>query len=243
MGYGTWVGSGVRSGTLAAVLGWVLTGAGGPVAAADKPGGGKGAYESGEVLQFHLTIPAEEYAAMQPRPGRGFGMFGAPPRPPEKPADPAREVHKNTFGTDLPWAKGAVRIGEETFADVGVRYKGNGTILDAGRSAKKSFKVDLDRFGGTGKFQGSRAVNLHCGVADPSKYRETFGYGLYRAAGVPAPRTAFAEVRLTVPGKYAGELLGLYTVVEEVDRAFLRAHFGSDRGLLMKPEGDEVVVA
>ena len=74
-------------------------------------------------------------------------------------------------------------------------------------------------------------------MADPSKCRETLGYAMYRAAGVPAPRTALAEVRLTVPGKYDKELLGVYTVVEEVDKPFLRDHFGTDKGLLMKPEG------
>src|SRR5262249_36021201 len=56
-------------------------------------------------------------------------------------------------------------------------------------------------------------------------------------AGVPAPGTSFAEVRLTVEGKYDSELWGLYTLVEHVDNRFLRTHFGSDTGLLMKPEG------
>ena len=53
---------------------------------------------------------------------------------------------------------------------------------------------------------------------------------------MPASRTALAEVRLTVPGKYDKELLGLYTVVEEVGKPFLRDQFGTDKGLLMKPE-------
>ena len=39
-----------------------------------------------------------------------------------------------------------------------------------------------------------------------------------RAAGVPAPRTAYAEVTLTVPGKFDREYLGLYTVIEQVDK-------------------------
>src|SRR5439155_1251382 len=133
--------------------------------------------------------------------------------------------------------KRPVTADARAFADVGVRYKGNGTIEDASRTIKKSLKIDLDRFGGTARFGGMKTINLHCGVADPSKCRETLGYALYRAAGVPSPRTALAEVWLTVPGKYAKERLGVYTVVEAVDRALLRTHFGSDQGLLMKPEG------
>lgn len=205
--------------------------------AADKAKTAAGVYESGKVWAIHLSLTAEEFAAMQPRAvgGGGFGFgFG---RPPAKPVDPKREMHRNNFGMDLPWATGSATVGDETFAKVGLRYKGNGTIGDAARTIKKSIKIDLDRAGGSGRFGGSKTINLHCGVTDPSKIREAFGYELYRAAGVAAPRTALAEVRLTVPGKFDKELLGIYTMVEEVDRPFLRERFGSDAGLLLKPEG------
>lgn len=219
----------LRSGYVLLALAAVGALMGSPATAADTPPG------PFTILQVSITIPADEYAAMQPR--GGFQGFGGAPQPPAKPLDPAREVHRNNFGTQLPWATADVTIGGETFRGVGLRYKGNGTIMDAARSVKKSFRVDLDRNGGTGRFRGSKAINLHCGVADPSKYREALGYALYRAAGVPAPITAFAEVRVTVPGRHADELLGLYTVTEEVGKPFLKDRFGTDKGLLLKPEG------
>ncbi|WP_238602494.1 CotH kinase family protein [Fimbriiglobus ruber] len=194
-------------------------------------------FTTGSLWQVHITMSAEEYAAIEPRGNRGFPGFGPAPKAPDKPADPNREVHRNTFGRDLPWGVGSVTIGDQTFEKVGIRYKGNGTIMDAARTIKKSFKIDLDRAGGSGRFGGSKTINLHCGVTDPSKCRETLGYEIYRAAGVPAPRTTFAEVRLTVPGKRDKELLGVYTLVEEVDKPFLKDRFGNDKGLLMKPEG------
>ncbi len=207
-------------------------------AAKDRPAAGKpsdeGVFGPGKVWKVHLTLPEKEYGAMQPRGGWGFAPK---PQAPATPGEPAREVHRNTFGVNLPWATGSVTLDGEAFQNVGIRYKGNGTIADAARSIKKSFKIDLDRFGGKARFHGAKAINLHCGAADPSKCRETFGYGLYRAAGVPASRTALAEVRLTVPGKYDQELLGVYTMVEDVDKRFLHTHFGNDNGLLMKPEG------
>jgi spore coat protein H len=203
--------------------------------AADSPKTGD-IYEPGKVWPVVLTLSAEEFAAMQPRVAAGGGGFGFG-RPPAKPVDPKREVHRNTFGMDLPWATGSVSVGDRTFAQVGIRYKGNGTIGDAARTIKKSIKIDLDRAGGSGRFGASKTINLHCGVTDPSKSREAFGYEIYRAAGVAAPRTSLAEVRLTVPGKYDKELLGVYTIVEEVDRPFLRDRFDSDAGLLLKPEG------
>ena len=42
---------------------------------------------------------------------------------------------------------------------------------------------------------------------------------------------------LTVPGRHDKAYLGLYTLVEPVDRAFLSDRFHSDKGLLVKPQG------
>jgi spore coat protein CotH len=153
------------------------------------------------------------------------------------PVDDGRELHRNTFGMDLPWAFGAFQFEGTVFPRVGIRYKGNGTIADASRTIKKSLKIDLDRFDDAARYHGMKTLNLHSGVADPSKCRETLGYSIYRAAGVPAPQTTLAEVRLTVEGKFDNELLGIYTIVEDVDAGFLRNHFGTQKGLLLKPEG------
>src|SRR5262249_27968826 len=78
-------------------------------------------------------------------------------------------------------------------------------------------------------------LNLHAAALDPTKGREALAFAVFRVAGVPAPRTAFAEVTLTVPGKFDKEYLGLYIVVEPVDKAFLKEHFKTGRGLLMNP--------
>jgi spore coat protein H len=222
--------------TVAAV---VLAPSGDALAGGGKPPKKEGAdavFQSTKVWPVHLTFSPKEYAAILP-PERGLlqMLFGKAKS--KKEQEPARPVHRNTFGVDLPWVTGTIEIGGETFRDVGIRYKGNGTFSDAARTIAKSFKIDLDYFGGTGVFHGAKTINLHCGVADPSRCRETLGYGIYRAAGAPAPRTALAEVWLTVPGKYAKEPLGVYTLIEHVDKRFLKAHFGSDKGLLMKPEG------
>src|SRR5690606_8903599 len=75
------------------------------------------------------------------------------------------------------------------------------------------------------------------GVMDPTKVREALAYTVFHAAGLPAPRTSFADVTLTVRGKFDQEPLGLFTVVEQVNKPFLKAHFNSAGGLLLKPEG------
>jgi spore coat protein CotH len=96
--------------------------------------------------------------------------------------------------------------------------------------------VDLDR-PDYREFHGLHAMLLQAGALDPTKAREALAFAVFRAAGVPAPRTAMAELTLTVPGRFDRAYLGLYTLVEPVDRAFLVDRFHTDRGLLLRPQG------
>ena len=105
------------------------------------------------------------------------------------------------------------------------------------RSLKKSFKVDLNRNVDGQTLDGLTMLNLHCGVSDPSMTREALSCIFFRDAGVPAPRTVFAELFLTVPGKHDKELVGVDTLVEQVNKVFLKRHFGDGSGMLLKPEG------
>jgi putative membrane-bound dehydrogenase-like protein len=207
-----------------------------PAAGLEKPGGQEGTDVFGptRVWAVHLEIPAREYEAMQP-PGGGFGLPGGPGGPP-RPGDRkgARDSERNLFGTEFPWARGAFTAGDKTFQKVGVRYAGDVTYFASSRGLKRPLKVELNRFEGQ-PFHGLTSLHLHSMPLDPAKSREALAYAVFRAAGVPAPRTAFAEITLTVPGKYDKEYLGLYTLVEDVDRRFLADRFGTDKGLLMKP--------
>jgi spore coat protein CotH len=105
------------------------------------------------------------------------------------------------------------------------------------RSLKKSMKLDLNRNIESQKLDGVTMLNFHCGVSDPSKAREALSFAFFRDAGVPAPRTSIAELTLTVPGKYDRELVGVYTLTEQVNKSFLKRHFKDGKGMLLKPEG------
>src|SRR5436190_1294448 len=96
-------------------------------------------FRTSKVWSVELTFSPKEYAALMPL-ERSFLQFllGAKS---QKKDEPAREVHRNTFGADLPWVTGAIKIGDEIFQDVGIRYKGNGTFSDAARTIAKSFKI------------------------------------------------------------------------------------------------------
>ena len=123
-----------------------------------------------------------------------------------------------------------------TYKGVGLRYSGNASYMASAGGLKRSFLVDLER-SNSQDFHGLHAIGLQSGALDPAKAREVLAFALFREAGVPAPRTAMAEVTLTVPGSHDRAYLGLYTLVEPVDRAFLKDRFHTDKGLLLSPRG------
>ena len=205
----------------------------------EKPAAGADVFGHDKVWQFHLTLTVAEYAAMQPAPGMSPGFPGGPMPPPKeesKPGEPKRDMHRSAFGIEFPWAVASLTTDGKTIEQVGLRYKGNSTYVRASRNLKRSLKVDIDRLDDAARFHGLKSLTLSNGVMDPSQSREALAYSIYRAAGVPAPRTTFAEVTLTVPGKYDKELVGLYTLIEGVDKNFLKLNFKHNAGLLMKPE-------
>src|SRR5204863_4642112 len=115
----------------------------------------------------------------------------------------------------------------DVIKDVAVRYKGNGTWMQSRGSPKRSLKVDLNHFVKGQKFAGVSKLNLHNNVTDASWMNEVLSHRLFRDAGVPAPRTAYARVYVTVPGKYNHEFLGLYSMVEDVDHTFVEEKLGA----------------
>ena len=130
------------------------------------------------------------------------------------------------------WVPAALTYDGVTLSQVAVRLKGNSSrnrVAQLG-SERFSFKIDLDEYVAGQKLFGVDKLNLNNGFKDPTFLRERLGLDLYRGFGVPAPRSTFA--RLTKNG----ELFGLYIVVEQVDRDFLRDHFPDDAGNLYKPE-------
>lgn len=209
--------------------------------AANQPG--DELFRTGRLVQLHLTLSEEQFAALKPtNRGRfgvmGFGGRGGPERPPnreEPPAEP-RDTHRNTFGTEFPWSEGKLEVDGETFQKVGVRWKGNYTSMVAGQALKRPLKIDINRRKQKQRLDGLTMLNLHTNATDPSRAREAFAFLVFRDAGVPAPRTVFAELRWTVPGQYDRELAGLYTLTEQVNARFLKRQFGDGSGLLLKPE-------
>lgn len=175
--------------------------------------------------RIEVTVSPENWAAMEPAaPSRGGGPGGGRP---------------GAFDIDFPEVKADVEIDGKKLADIGLRFKGNSSFMMARNSLKRSLKVDFNQFVKGQHFLGLSKLNLNNNAMDPTQMREALAYEVFRKAGVPAPRTAFARVYLSVPGRVQHQYLGAYTVVEQVDKPFLRRHFPGE-GALFKPEANGV---
>lgn len=202
--------------------------------------------------RVHLHVTSENWKAMQPPQG-GFPSFGPPgggagspqgrpggaQSPAPRPAGPPPAMRPGSFGYEFEYVKASVEFDGEKIADVGLRFKGNGTYAMSAQGRRRPFKVDFNRYNNDQKFHGLQQLNLHNDIMDPTHLRQVLSYPVFQDAGIPAPRTAYAEVYLTIDGECDHELLGLYTLVEEVDKSFLKRHYGSSKGLLLKPEGTQ----
>ena len=183
-----------------------------------------------KVHRFHLEMSEAEWEAMKALdPHKGL----APAERLKKINGEQRELHRSRF----PWAEGSLTINGQHLNGIGARYKGNASFNLMRGSLKRNMKIKLDWANKDQNYNSVETLNLNAGGLDPSKLRDVFSYWLFREAGVPAPRTTFAEMTLTIPGRYEKEHLGLYTIVEQVNKSFLKDRFESKKGLLMKPEG------
>ena len=193
-------------------------------------------YEFTRLHRIAITIPAAEWAVLQTSSARnGGGQGGTDYLQPD-----GRLVHIGSgFGGFFPWAHADVRMDDAVFADAGIRYKGNLTFATSSASAPlfANFKLKIDAYAGKGTWDGEKTFNAHAGVIDTSRMREAIAFAVFRAAGVPAPRTTYSELAFTVPGLYQGTSAGLFTLIEDVNKRFLARVLPPGTGLLMKPEG------
>jgi len=103
---------------------------------------------------------------------------------------------------------------------------GNRTL----HAPKRSWKITLEHAGhGGNHLAGMTRVNLKSMYNDPSQMREALAWRLFRNAGVPAARHTYAKLA------FDAAYYGLFSVIERVDKRFLKDHFGdNDRGNLYK---------
>lgn len=121
------------------------------------------------------------------------------------------------YPCDFEWRGQKVR-------NVGIRSRGNGS-----RSGiKPGLRVDFDRYTSGQRFLGLKSFVLRNNTQDMTNLHERLSMQLFRRMGAEASRETHAK--MFVNNEYAG----LVTVVESVDKDFLKRSLGEDSGYLYK---------
>ena len=129
---------------------------------------------------------------------------------------------------------GTAWINGMRFDSVGIRYKGNSSYF---RSRKETFRklpmnIKLDYKIKTQQLKnGHTTVKLSNAFLDPSFIRDPLAYAIIRNY-MPAPLCNFSKVFLN------NKFRGIYINTESIDESFLKKHFETNTGFLVKCDPD-----
>ena len=125
------------------------------------------------------------------------------------------------FPADLVWRSVTIR-------NISIRSRGWGSR----NPQKPGLKLDFDWYQDQ-RFLGLNNLILDNAWQDPTFLREPLAMILFRRLQIAAPREAFA--RLYINGEYGG----LYVIVEDIDKTFLKNAFGESDGFLYEKTRSE----
>jgi len=189
-------------------------------------------------VQLEFTRP--DYEALAPRGGGGwFGSGGGSAQSWLQGPEGKRNGFAASRGVQFSYVHGSVTINGQTLKDVGVRYKGNGTYFEGAAKGKVSLKLDFAEYVKGQKLGTLKKLNLHSNITDASLMNEVLAFQLFRDAGVPAPRTSYARVYVTVQGQKQQAYAGLFSIVENPDEQFVAAR-GLPSGAIFKPVASQL---
>jgi spore coat protein CotH len=121
---------------------------------------------------------------------------------------------------------------DELVPDVGVRTKGNASLMETVHwdSNRFPFAIDFNLFNRARTFHGMKKVHFNNGWSDPTLLRDVISYQIFAEMGVPSPRASLVDL-------WVNDMhLGVYTMAEAVDNSLLQRYFNNAGGNLYKPE-------
>ncbi|MDG1872321.1 MAG: CotH kinase family protein [Mariniblastus sp.] len=111
------------------------------------------------------------------------------------------------------------------FPNVGLRKKG---LLGSNNPARPSLKIKLDYTDKSAEIDGLSILTLNNNNQDVTLMSQFMGYRLFNQAGSPAPRCAYAQVKVN------GENLGVYCHVESARKPLTKRGFDTSKGTLFE---------
>lgn len=121
------------------------------------------------------------------------------------------------YPADFHWGSQVVR-------NIGIRSRGTASRSEV----KPGLRVDFNRYADDQTFLGLTSFVLRNNTTDRTNVHERVSMLMFERMGVPAPREA--HTRLFVNGDY----VGLYSLVESIDKNFLARTRGENDGYLYK---------
>jgi hypothetical protein len=137
----------------------------------------------------------------------------------------ANYAASNSQNLDI-YIPASVTIDGDPLDSVGIRLKGNASYSNPGM--KKPMKLSFDEYIGSQRYDGLKSVHLNNSAFDPTNLREKLMLDVLNRHGLPAPRCTFAAVYIN------GGYVGLYKIIETIDKKFLQNRFGENEGNLYK---------
>jgi hypothetical protein len=192
-------------------------------------------YRSTNIWLARFTFTEDQWEALQPTripPVRNLFQDG---RIILRNPNAKRSGLSGSIGYEFNWTEAQVEFAGKTFPRAAVRYRGNGTFLQSRFGPKQSFKVDLNKYEKKQSLAKIDELNLVNAIPDFSYVRDSMSQLVFRELGVPAPRTAYAYLSVDVPNKWTNQALGLYCLIENIDKDFAEDRFGSKKVPIFKP--------
>ncbi|MAG93737.1 MAG: CotH kinase family protein [Pirellulaceae bacterium] len=121
--------------------------------------------------------------------------------------------------------RGDVTVNGVTIKSVGIRKKG---FFGSNDSVRPSLKIKLNEYAQGRVFGGLDRFTLNNNRQDRAHVSQVLSYGVFREAGLPAPRVGLAKVSVN------GRPLGVYSHVESIRAPFLERNFGNSDGQMFE---------
>jgi spore coat protein CotH len=126
------------------------------------------------------------------------------------------------YPADLRWR-------DQTVRNIAIRSRGNGSRS----GSKPGLKFDINYYAADRRFLGLKNLVLRNNTQDASNMREFLSMKFFRRMNLAAPRESFTRLYLN------DVYMGLYTIVEDIDKDFLAKNLGEDNGWLYEYDFDE----
>jgi spore coat protein CotH len=230
-------------------------------------------FPQNKVNQIKITITPEDWNAMQANMTELLGTRGTSPRGGQPEAPGVRPDRRGVIPDGAPqdggvaprvpgipgwidmipenpmWVPATIEFNGLTWTNVGIRYKGNSSLMSGWNSGtlKLPLKLDFDEFEDeypeieNQRFYGFKQLSLSNAFSDSTYMRDTIAADLLAEAGLVAAETAYYEVILDYGEGPVN--LGLYVAVEVIDDTVIDRFFGDDSGNIYEGDGPGVSLA